>query len=101
MDQSPVRAAQAFCIALTGLNRCLLYTQGEGARFRGRLHPGLYCAAPLALEKVTALLSVQRLQATRADSGWCGSPCGAGAQRELDARMAIVAEIPRESHLDV
>ncbi len=44
IDISPERAAQAFCIVLSGLKRNPFYTQGSVARCRVLLHPGLYCA---------------------------------------------------------
>ena len=49
IDISPERAAQAFCVALSGLKRNPFYTQGSVARCRVLLCPGLRCIAPSAL----------------------------------------------------
>ena len=50
----PVGAMQTACAALIGLLSLCSLTQGSGARYRGRLHPGLCCSAPSALEFVMA-----------------------------------------------
>jgi hypothetical protein len=53
LGESPVRAMQSVCAALSGLSLACPATQGSGARCRVLLHPGLFCAAPSALLLLT------------------------------------------------
>jgi hypothetical protein len=53
LGESPERAMQSVCAALSGLNLACPATQGSGARCRVLLHPGLFCAAPSALPLLT------------------------------------------------